>query len=528
MHATKPAGLPKNTRESNMRYTIPVGRHKLRFACLAGFGAVALTISACQDVAAPTSDAAASQSPSPVESAPDPSVGIPDEYIVVLNKDVADVPGRANALVRAHGATLHQTYGKVMKGFSAHMTADQAAELLSDPSVAYVEQDQVMTLTSAGSQVGAPWGLDRIDEPSLPTDGVFNFPSTGAGVNVYILDSGIRHTHTQFGSRVVQAFSAVDDGYGPDGCATHGTRVAGIVGGTTWGVAKDAKLYSVRVTDCAGIATTSTLIAGVEWVTANRIRPAVANMSISGALSGALNSAVTASIATGVTYVTSAANVNADACGFSPGSVAEVITVGAIGGLDAKASYSNFGPCVDLYAPGNDIYSATNVSDVSYALGSGTSEASAFAAGAAALYLELNPTASPAQVQQYLVSGATTGVVTGLTSDTPNRLLRVSSSGSSTTTPPPPGNTAPTASLSGSCQKASCSLDASASRDDAGIVSYSWDFGDGATQTTTTPLTKHVYAAKGNYSKVVKVTVTDAGGLSASAQKTLNIKNGGK
>jgi hypothetical protein len=486
----------------------------------------ALALAACQDVAAPTSDSGTMVAEAPSLSTQSANA-IPDEYIVVLNKDVADVPGRANALAKAHGAKLNQTYDRAMKGFSAHMSAEAAEALLSDPNVAYIEQDQVVTLAGAGTQSGAPWGLDRIDEATMPTDGLFSYPASGAGVNVYILDSGIRHTHSQFGGRVVQAFSAVNDGYGPDGCATHGTHVAGIVGGTTWGVAKDAKLHSVRVTDCAGAATTSTLLAGVEWVTANRVLPAVANMSLSSALSGALNSAVMASIASGVTYVAAAANVNTDACNYSPASVADVITVGAIGGFDTRSVYSNYGPCVDLFAPGNGIYSATNENDTAYGLGDGTSQASAFVAGAAAQYLELNPSASPAQVAQYILSGATIGVVSGITSDTPNRLLRVTSSGS-TTTPPPTSNTAPTAALTGSCQKASCSLDGSASRDDAGVVSYSWDFGDGTTQTTTTALTKHVYAAKGSYSVVVKLRVTDAAGLSGSTQKTLNIRNNGK
>ena len=511
-----------------MRHSIPVGRHILRSIWLPAFGALGMAMSACQELAAPISDAASLQNPAPVESAPNVSGLIPDQYIVVLHRDVIDVPGRANALTKAHGGSIHQTYSKVMKGFSARMSADAAEALLSDPNVAYIEQDRVVTLAGAGTQTGAPWGLDRIDEPSLPTDGVFNYPSTGSGVNVYILDSGIRHTHSQFGGRVVQAFSAVSDGYGPDGCTTHGTHVAGIVGGSTYGVAKGAKLHSVRVTDCAGVATTSRLIAGVEWVTANRVRPAVANMSLSSGLSGALNSAVLASIATGVTYVAAAANVNTDACGYSPASVAEVITVGAIGGLDARSVYSNFGPCVDLFAPGNGIYSATNENDSAYGLGDGTSQASAFVAGAAALYLELNPTASPAQVAQSIQSGATTGVVTGLTADTPNRLLRVTSSGATTTPPPPTGNAAPTAALSASCQKASCSFDGSASRDDAGVVSYTWEFGDGMTQTTTSPLTKHVYLTKGSYSVVVKLRVTDAAGLSGTTQKTLNIRNNGK
>jgi aqualysin 1 len=496
-----------------------------------------MSLVACQDLAAPTSSVPDTEAAASSQNPQSAATAIQDEYIVVFNQDVGDVDATAMALEKAHGANHRFTYKSAFKGFSAHMSADAAAAMMNDPRVLSVESDQTVSL--AGTQTGAPWGLDRIDQAGLTLDGVFNYPNTGAGVNVYILDSGIRHTHTQFGGRVVPAYSVVNDGYGPDGCYTHGTHVAGVVGGSTWGVAKGATLYSVRVTDCPGLVTTSNLIAGVEWVTANRVRPAIANMSLSSIASSALNLAVTNSINAGVTYVVSAGNANADACNYSPANLPAAIAVGAIGGLDARASYSDFGPCVDLYAPGTQIYSASNADDSAYYLDSGTSQASAFVAGAAAVYLASNPTATPADVTQALLSGATVGAVTGLTSDTPNRLLRVvggtssgGTSGGTTTTPPPPPppseNTAPTASITSSCQKATCSLDGSSSRDDAGVVSYSWNFGDGSTLTTTTPMVKHTYASKGNYSMTVTLTVADAAGLTGATQKTLNIKNNGK
>jgi len=491
-----------------------------------------MSLVACQDLAAPISNVADSDAATNAQN-PQAAPSIDGDYIVILNPDVADVDASASALEKVNGANHRFTYRAAFKGFSARMSADAAAAMMNDPRVLSVESDQAVSL--ADTQTGAPWGLDRIDQAGLTLDGLFNYPNNGAGVNVYILDSGIRHTHSQFGGRVVQAYSVVNDGYGPDGCYTHGTHVAGIVGGSTWGVAKGATLHSVRVTDCAGAVTTSGLIAGIDWVTANRVRPAVANMSLSSISSSALNLAVTNAINAGVTVVASAGNMNGDACNYSPANLPAAIAVGAIGGLDARANYSNYGPCVDLFAPGTQIYSAGNTDDLAYYLDSGTSQASGFVAGAAALYLASNPGASPADVSSALLSGATAGVVTGLSSDTPNRLLRIigGSSGTSggtggTTTPPPPSNTAPTASITSSCQKATCSLDGSASRDDAGVVSYSWNFGDGSTLTTTTPMVKHTYAAKGSYSMTVTLTVADAAGLTGSTQKTLSIRNNGK
>ena len=509
-----------------MSHPLTVGRHTRGTACLAMIGALALT--ACQDVAAPTSEDNVLVAEAPLLSTQSANA-IPDEYIVVFKDDVADPNGRANTLAQEHGASVRFTYGAAFKGFAARMSPQAAEAIMNNPNVLSVESDQTVSL--AGTQTGAPWGLDRIDQASLPTDGVFNYPNTGAGVNIYILDSGIRRTHSQFSGRVVPAHSVFNDGYGPDGCTAHGTHVAGIVGGTTWGVAKGATLHSVRVTDCAGSVSTSSLIAGVDWVTANRVRPAVANMSLSSIASSALNLAVTNSINGGVTYVVSSGNTNSDACNYSPANLPQAIAVGAIAGLDARANFSNFGPCVDLYAPGYNIYSSTNTDDAAYMLLSGTSQASAFAAGAAALYLATNPTASPAEVSQALLSGATSGVVTGLPSGTPNRLLRVvgSSSGGGTTTPPPPaGNTAPTASVTATCQKATCSFDGSGSRDDAGIVRYTWEFGDGTTATSTTPLVKHTYSAKGSYTVTIKLTVADAAGLTSSTQRSLSIRNNGK
>ena len=350
---------------------------------------------------------------------------IPNQYIVVLDQDAdgdeAGTNRKVEALLAGRGRSADQVWAHALKGFSVQMTEEEALALAEDPDVAYVEEDAVMEINV--TQTGATWGLDRIDQRNLPLSTTYGYTSTGSGVNVYVIDTGIRRTHNDFGGRAVVGFDSIGDGRNTNDCNGHGTHVAGTIGGTTWGVAKSVRLFAVRVLNCSGSGSTSGVISGVNWVTANRIRPAVANMSLGGGASTSLDTAVNNSINAGVTYAVAAGNSNTNAANQSPARVAAAITVGSSTSTDARSSFSNFGSVVDIFAPGSSIRSAWFTSNTATATLSGTSMASPHVAGVAARILQGSPTASPSTVRNTIVNNATLNVLSGIPTGTANRLL---------------------------------------------------------------------------------------------------------
>ncbi len=364
----------------------------------------------------------------------DVAVTIPDRYIVVF-ADGTDRAAVDAALMEAEAAaassldaagnpqtlSLHYRYDAALVGFAASMPASSLDALKKNPNVVNIEADQIITLSATQSPV--TWGLDRIDQRNLPLSNSYTYNNTGAGVTAYIVDTGILFGHTEFGARA----SFGDDAFGGNGadCNGHGTHVAGTVGGSTYGVAKGVTLKAVRVLNCSGSGTNSGVIAGVNWVASHHAAgaPAVANMSLGGSVSSALDTAVKNAINDGVTFAVAAGNSNRNACNYSPARVAAAITVGATTSSDARASYSNYGSCLDLFAPGSSITSAWYTSTSATNTISGTSMATPHVAGVAALYLQSNTSASPATVRDAIVNNATTGKVTSPGSNSPNRLL---------------------------------------------------------------------------------------------------------
>ncbi|MBK6360341.1 MAG: S8 family peptidase [Comamonadaceae bacterium] len=348
---------------------------------------------------------------------------IPGRYIVVFKDHVMDTDSEADKVIRGRGGVRHLTFSHGLKGFVATLSDAALAGVRNEPNVDYVEQDQVATINATENLPPGGWGLDRIDQVDRPLDSLYQYSSTGKGVNAFIIDTGIRASHQDFAGRVLPGYSAIADANGTNDCNGHGTHVAGTVGGTTWGVAKGVKLIPVRVLDCSGSGAYSGVIAGIDWVANSPLRPAVANLSLGGGASAALDAAIAGAVSKGVNVVVAAGNNNADACNYSPSRAPSAITVGATTSSDTRASYSNYGSCLDIFAPGSSILSAWNTSDVATNTISGTSMASPHVAGVVALVLEAKPTASPSAVTSFLTTSASLNKLSSIGTNSPNRLV---------------------------------------------------------------------------------------------------------
>lgn len=389
---------------------------------------------------------------------------VKDSYIVVLKDDAARLRGEStrirstvagdrsvvptvsqvgNAMARTYNLAVMREFDAVLRGFVVKADEASIRRLLRDERVDYVEQDGLMR--ASATQSNPAWGLDRIDQRDLPLAGSYSYATTASNVSAYIIDTGILASHSQFGGRVYQGFTAINDGNGSSDCAGHGTHVAGTVGGATYGVAKGVRLYPVRVLGCDGYGSTSGIIAGMDWVANNHSGPSVANMSLGGGASTATDQAVARLRNSGVTVVVAAGNENQDACNVSPARAAGAITVGSTTSSDARSSFSNWGSCVNIFAPGSGILSAWSTGNYATNTISGTSMATPHVAGAVALYLADNPSATPAQVEAALYANATPNKVGSAGSGSSNRLLFVGSGGG---TPPDPVGTTVNGSLS--------------------------------------------------------------------------------
>ncbi|HEY3561585.1 MAG TPA: S8 family peptidase [Kribbella sp.] len=393
-------------------------------AVLAAVAASALAVTGAV-VTATGSDAAQSSAQSATVSirgagSPD---AIPGSYIVVLSgqKSRAQTRVATQSLAASYDVKVKDQYDSSIKGFSASMSEEQAKKVAADSRVAFVQQNQKITV----SQDNPPWGLDRADQRDLPLDKKYEPTTDAKNVNVYIIDTGIYAKHQDFGDRASVGTDTVGDGQNGVDCMGHGSHVAGTIGGTTYGLAKAAKLIAVRVLDCQGSGSTESVVAGIDWVTKNAKKPAVANMSLGGGADDALDAAVKASVDSGVTYAVAAGNESADACQSSPAKEPSAITVGATDDADKRAEFSNYGKCVDVFAPGVDITSVGITAPDSTAKMSGTSMATPHVAGGAALYLADHPDATPADVAKALVANSTAGKVGDPGTGSPNQLLYV-------------------------------------------------------------------------------------------------------
>jgi subtilisin family serine protease len=463
------------------------------------------------------------------------------EYIVVLKPEAASLAGEASLMgsvkrsqvatvahqmAQSHNGKLLRSYKKALRGFAVKADDKALARLLADDRVAYVQENGIVELYD--TQANATWSLDRIDQRDLPLSTSYTYDTDAAGVHAYIIDTGIRADHTEFTDRLGAGFTSELDGRGTEDCQGHGTHVSGTVGGTRWGVAKGVTVHPVRVFGCGRETTSEKIIAGIDWVTENHIKPAVVNMSLGSGADPSKDNAVQAMIDAGVIAVVAAGNNNGDACLRSPARLPAAITVGATMSNDRRPDTtnwgftqtgapqgSNYGACLDIFAPGDNITSAAySSSQGSVAMG-GTSMAAPAVAGAAALYLATHPLANQAEVAQALIDSATPNKVTNAGAGSPNRLLYTLYAGGGN----PPANVAPVANFTSTVSGLTATFTDSSTDSDGSIVSRSWNFGDGTSSTATNP-TK-TYTAAGTYT--VTLTVTDDDGATQAKTSSVTV-----